>query len=202
MRRHGWAGDLPRDDQEAVARITAVARGLIDDSGELSLSEVARSLGVTRQTIYRYFPTTGALIVGTAISAAGNFLDRMTTHLRRFTDPAEAVVEGIAYTLERLPHEPYLSLALEPGKSSALAVGVTSEVAQSFGRSILQRFNVDWAREGFGDEALRELVELMLRVLQSLILDPGRPPRNGSELRAFLHRWIAPAVHVRAGLRV
>ena len=30
MRRHGWSGDIPADDQEAVARIIAAARSAID----------------------------------------------------------------------------------------------------------------------------------------------------------------------------
>ena len=104
------------------------------------------------------------------------------------------MVEGIAYTLEQLPHDRYLGLVMQPGKASAFAAGVTSDVAISFGRSILERLNVDWAGAGFSDQSLDELVEFMLRTLQSFILDPGGPDRHGGELRAFLHRWVAPAV--------
>ena len=39
-----------------------------------------------------------------------------------------------------------------------------------------------------------ELVEFMLRIFQSLVIDPGRPPHRGKELRAFLRRWVAPAI--------
>ena len=194
MRRHGWAGDVPRDEEEAVARITAAARQAIDRHGGVSLSDVARQLGVTRQTIYRYFPTTDALLASTAISAAGEFLDRLAAHLDPYTDPADAVVEGVAHTLEQLPHDRYLGLVLEPGRSSAFTAGVTSDVARAFGRSILHRFNVDWPGAGVDEQALDELVEFMLRILQSMILDPGHPPRRGTELRGFLRRWVAPAV--------
>ena len=194
MRRHGWAGDIPVDDDEAVSRIIGQARASIDAQGTVSVSEVATALGITRQTVYRYFPTLDALLNATAISAVGGFLDRLADDLHSITDPTAAVVEGIAYTLERLPHDRYLSLVVQPGRASAFTAGVTSDVAISFGRSILERFNLDWAAAGFDGDRLDELVEFMLRTLQSFILDPGGPSRHGAELRGFLHRWIAPAV--------
>jgi hypothetical protein len=34
----------------------------------------------------------------------------------------------------------------------------------------------------------------MLRILQSFMIDPGRPPRTGTALREHLRRWIAPVL--------
>jgi AcrR family transcriptional regulator len=198
MRRHGWSGDMPVDDEEAVRRIIAAARAAIDESGGVSVSAVAEALGVTRQTVYRYFPTQEALLGETAMSAVEDFLDRLAGKLGSITDPTNAVVEGIAYTFEELPHDRYLSLVMQPGKASAFAAGVTSDVAISFGRSILQRFDVDWPTAGFAGQKLDELVEFMLRILQSLILDPGRPPRTPDALRQYLREWIAPAVRAHS----
>ena len=198
MRRHGWSGDIPADDDEAVNRIIATARAAIDTRGTVSVSEVAQTLGVTRQTIYRYFPTLETLLAATAVAAVATFLDRLADQLGSITDPTEAVVEGLAYTFEQLPHDKYLSLVLQPGKASAFTAGVTSDLAIGFGRSILQRFDVDWGSAGFADSMLDELVEFMLRTLQSFILDPGRPARSGRDLRAFLNDWIAPAVRAHA----
>jgi hypothetical protein len=118
--------------------------------------------------------------------------------LGSLTDPSEAVVEGIAYTFEQLAHDRYLSLVFTPGKASAFTAGVTSDLAISFGRSILQRFEVDWDAAGFSGDKLDELIEYMLRTLQSLIVDPGRPPRSGPQLRDFLRDWVAPSVRAHA----
>ncbi len=197
MRRHGWSGDIPVDDEEAVRRIVSAARSSIDTRGSVSVSDVASELGVTRQTVYRYFPTLDALMAGTALSAVEGFLDRLADDLQSITDPTDAVIEGIAYTLEQLPNDRYLSLVMQPGRASAFAAGVTSETAISFGRSILERFQVDWPAAGFNGRQLDELVEFMLRTLQSFILDPGGPDRHGAELRAFLQRWVAPAVQMQ-----
>jgi AcrR family transcriptional regulator len=198
MRRHGWSGDIPADDDEAVARIIAATRSAIDERGTVTVSEVAQSLGVTRQTIYRYFPTHEALLGATALSSVDNFLNRLAAHLGSITDPTEAVVEGIAYTFEQMARDKYLSLVFQPGKASAFTAGVTSDIAISFGRSILQRFDIDWGATGLIDAKLDELVEVMLRMLQSLILDPGRPARRGSELRRFLRQWVGPSVAAQA----
>ena len=153
MRRHGWSGAMPASDEEAIQRIVEVARRVIDESGpEVRITDVARKLGVTRQTVYRYFPSTEALLAATALSEVGPFLDRLAAHLHPISDPAEAVVEGIAHTLERLPEEKYLRLLLTPGRAASYSASVTSDVARALGRSIIDRFNVDWDSVGITDD--------------------------------------------------
>ena len=199
MRTHGWGGDPPADDEEAVRRILEAARACIDREGPgAGVADVAKELGVTRQTVYRYFRTTEDLLSATALDAAAGFLDRVEAHLANGPSvPAAAVVEGIAFTLERLPEEPYLGLLLEPGRFSIFSQGITSANALALGRSIIDRFAVDWEAHGFDDRDLDELVEHMLRITLSLVIDQGSPPRTGSELRGYLDRWLAPAVERR-----
>lgn len=67
-----------------------------------------------------------------------------------------------------------------------------------FAISMLQRFDVDWAAAGFTDDELAEVAEYLLRVIQSFIIDPGRPPRSGRQLRQYLRRWVAPALRPEA----
>ena len=195
MRRHGWSGALPASDDEAIQRILAAARKAIAESGrDVRIADVARELGVTRQTVYRYFSTTDALLAATALAEVGPYLDSLAAHLRPIQDPAEAVVEGIAHTLERLPEEKYLGLLLAPERAASYFTSVTSDVALALGRSIIDRFNVDWDSVGITEDRRDSLVEYMLRILQSFIVDPGRPPRHGTDLRDYLRQWVAPAI--------
>ncbi len=200
MRRHGWAGDLPADDDEAVRRILAATRACIDAKGpDTGIADVARELGVSRQTVYRYFRTTEDLLTATAIDAAAAFLERLDGHLgRRLREPADAVVEAIAYTLEQLPSEPYLGLLLTPGRVSIYSQGFTSDTAIALGRAMIDRFPVAWTEHGFDSDGLDELVEQMLRMTQSFVVDAGHPARRGAELRAYLHTWLGSAVTARA----
>ena len=199
MRTHGWSGSAPASDDEAVERILAAASTAIDERGaDISIADVARTLGVTRQTVYRYFPSTDALLVATAVHAATDFLDRMAQHLVGITDPAEAVAEGIATALEWLPKDKHIGLLIVPGRATAHTESVTSDLAVQFANSMLRRFDVDWASVGFTDADLDELAEHLLRVIQSFVIDPGRPPRRGAELRDYLLRWVGSAIRPSA----
>ena len=199
MRTHGWSGSAPASDDEAVERILAAASKAIDERGaDISIADVARTLGVTRQTVYRYFPSTDALLVAAAVHAATDFLDRMAQHLVGITDPAEAVAEGIATALEWLPKDKHIGLLIVPGRATAHTESVTSDLAVQFANSMLRRFDVDWDRLGFTDADLDELAEHLLRVIQSFVIDPGRPPRSGHELRDYLWRWVGAAIRPSA----
>ena len=194
-RRHGWGGAPPRSDEEAVARIVDAAASLIEATGEeIGIADVARSLGVIRQTVYRYFPNADALMEAAAVASVGAFLDRIEAHVRGISDPAAAVVEGLAHVLETLPQTPHMSLLLSPLRPNRFSAAITSEQARAFGRSMLARFDVDWPANGYDDAALNDLTEFVLRTVQSFIVDPGDPPAAGAGLRRYLNRWVGAAV--------
>ncbi|OCB59623.1 TetR family transcriptional regulator [Mycobacterium vulneris] len=202
MRTHGWSGSAPATDDEAIARILAAAGKAIDERGaDFSIADVARTLGVTRQTVYRYFPSTDALLVAAAVHAAGDFLDRLAAHIKGMTDPVEAVTESIATSLAWLPQDKHIGLLVAPGRANAHTESVTSDVAVDFARAMLHKMDVDWTAAGYTDAELDELAEHVLRIIQSFVIDPGRPPRTGEALRNYLTRWVGSAVasgHVAA----
>lgn len=195
MRTHGWSGAAPASDDEAIARILAAASKTIDAKGaDFSIADVARALGVTRQTVYRYFPSTDALLVAAAVHTAGDFANQVEAHLRGITDPVDAVAEAIATVLEWLPKDKHLGLLIGPDRPNLHIESVTGDVALDFAHSMIRRFDVDWAGLGYTDADLDELAEHLLRIIQSFVTDPGRPPRTGEELRAYLRRWVGAAV--------
>ena len=195
MRTHGWSGSAPASEEEAIARILTAASKAIDERGaDISIADVARSLGVTRQTVYRYFLSTDALLVAAAVHSAADFLERLAEHLQGVTDPVDAVTEGIATALEWLPRDKHIGLLIEPGQANSHTESVTSDIAVQFAKSMLHRFDVDWTRLGYDDGDLDELAEHLLRIIQSFVIDPGRPPRTGERVRAYLRRWVGSAV--------
>ena len=98
MRTRGWAGATPSSDEEAAARILSAAKIAIERDGDVNIADIARAVGVTRQTVYRYFPSADALLVAAAFDSASDFLDQLAAHLSGLTDPAGAVVEGVGPT--------------------------------------------------------------------------------------------------------
>jgi AcrR family transcriptional regulator len=199
VRRHGWGGDPPRDEASARARILQTTRTRLAETGTTSTSEVADLLGVTRQTVYRYYPTTEDLLNAAAMDAVTelqqDLIKHVTEHLARSGgDAGDAVAEVVAYVYEHLRDDPALNRLLAPGRISTTIAGLTAPEAIALGGSLLSGFPIDWAAVGLDAGAQRELVEHLLRTLQSLVLDPGHPERSPLQLRAYLQRWVAPAV--------
>lgn len=194
-RRRGWDGQPPESDEEAAARIVAAAVELISATGsDVSIGQVAAKLGVIRQTVYRYFPTADSLMRAAAIASVDGFLDRLTETVRGISDPAEAMTEGVLFTLEEVARTPHLGIMMSEPYAAAYSGSITSDEAQVFGMSMLTRFDVDWDAHGYDDAARRELVEFTLRTMLSFFVAPNPPSRSRDDLRAFVKRWLGAAI--------
>lgn len=195
MRSRGWAGATPATDDEAIARIlSAVDEEVAEHGAAIRLADVARRLGVTRQTVYRYFPNADALLIASSMRAVNGFIDQVAEHARGLNDPVAAVVESISFGVENLSGDPQLENLLTRRDEGEAVISLTSDTAISFCLSVLHRLEVDWKLHGFDDAALHNLAEMTLRTVQSLLTDPGQPPREGLALRRFVAQWLGPAI--------
>jgi AcrR family transcriptional regulator len=198
MGRKGWAGSPPTDDAEARKRIIDTASRLVDRRGaaQTTVSDIADALGITRRTVYRYFAGTEELFTAVADVALGSFvaqIDRLVADM----DVAGQLVEIVAHIVERLPHEPQLVLLLANDRSNMFSRAMLTPDVIARCRAILHHARIDWDQLGFDDRTIDELVEFLLRIIQSMVIAPPDPPRSGAELRAYLHRWIGPALAAR-----
>jgi AcrR family transcriptional regulator len=194
-RRRGWNGSPPADDDEAARRIVEAAVGLLAQTGTaISISDVAASLGVIRQTVYRYYPTADALMRAAAIASVDDFLDRLAEAVRGIEDPAEAMTEGVLYVLDEVARTPHLGILLSEPYATTHSGAIASDEARAIGMRMINRFDVDWARHGYDDAALADLVEFTLRTMLSFFVAPNPPSRSRDDLRRFVHRWLGGAV--------
>jgi AcrR family transcriptional regulator len=195
MRSRGWAGVTPTSDEEAISRIlTAVDEEVAEHGSAIRLADVARRLGVTRQTVYRYFPNADALLIASSMRAVNGFIDQVANHVCGVKDPVTAIVESVSFGIENLVGDPQLENLLSRRDGGQAATSLASDTAIAFCLSVFRRFDVDWQLHGFDATALRELAEMTLRTVQSLLTDPGHEPREGRELRRFLTRWLGLAI--------
>ncbi len=195
MRSRGWAGSTPSSDEEAIARIlTAVDEQVAEHGSEIRLADVARRLGVTRQTVYRYFPNAEALLIASSMRAVNGFIDQVAERVGGIGDPVTAVVESVSFGVENLSGDPQLENLLTGRGDGEALVSLTSDTAIAFCLSVFHRLDVDWTLHGYDATALEELAEMTLRTVQSLLTDPGRVPRSGRALRRFVSRWLGPAI--------
>ena len=195
MGRKGWAGRPPADDDEARKRIIDVTLRLVDRRGaaQTTVADIAEALGITRRTIYRYFAGTEELFTAVAAVSLQSFMTQIE-NITADMDVAAQLVEVTAYIIERLPHEPQLTLLLANDRSNSFSRTMLTPNAIARCREILQHTHIKWPELGYDDGTIDELVEFLLRTIQSMVIAPPDPPRSSTELRAYLHRWIGPAL--------
>ena len=196
MGHHGWQGDPPPTEALARERIVAAARRCLERTGvaKTTLSDVAAEVGVTRQTVYRYFAGLGELLNAVAETGAADFVARMQAHVAATRHPLDAVVEAIVYCLEELPREPRIGVLLETDDGDLFGRGITSPEGSALAAEFLRGLDVDWSSAGVSDDDLDGLAELMLRLIGSLMQHPAATPRSPDDLRDFLVRWLGPAL--------
>ncbi|ODR07031.1 TetR family transcriptional regulator [Mycobacterium sherrisii] len=196
MGRKGWGGSPPTDDDEARKRIVDAAIGSIERRGaqQTSLSVIATDLGVTRPTIYRYFASLEELITAASDVALGGWTTRIADLTAGVDDPVDLLVEAVAFLVERLPEEPLLMMLLETDRSRSMSRQMVLGESVRRSRLLLQSTEIDWAGLGYRGSDFDDLVEYLLRLIQSLVLVPPDPPRSATELRSLLRHWIGPVV--------
>ncbi len=196
MGHHGWQGNPPRTEDEARRRIVGAAATCVEKFGpaKTTLSDVANELGVTRQTVYRYYTNLAELLGAVAQAGLEDFVDRMQRHLSTFSTPSEAAIESVVFAVRAIPQEPHIGALFQAGEIDVFSRDVTSSMAVAVGAGILRRIPVDWSEIGVEDDELEGLAEILMRLFVSFLQHPADPPRSDDELRALVRRWLGPAL--------
>jgi AcrR family transcriptional regulator len=197
MGHHGWQGNPPGTESEARRRIVEAATACIDRNGltRTSLSDVAAEAGVTRQTVYRYFPRLADILSAVAIDRVEEFAARMERHLTTFSTPAEVAVESVVFGVREVPRDPHLGLLLHAGEGDHFTGAVTSPDSFGLGARILRSVPVDWASAGVCTEAdFAGLAEVLMRLFLSFLRFPSTPALTDDQLRTLVDRWVGPAL--------
>lgn len=197
MGYHGWQGNPPRTEADARQRIVAAAATCVERFGpaKTTLSDVANELGVTRQTVYRYYANLGELLSAVAQAGVADFVERMERHLAACPTARDAAIESVVFAVQAIPQERHIGALFQAGETDVFSRGVTSTMAVDLGAGILRRIGVDWSEIGVRDDELEGLAEILMRLFVSFLQYPAEPPRTEDELRDLVRRWLGPALH-------
>lgn len=196
MGHHGWQGNPPKTEEQARRRIVDAAIACIDRNGlaKTSFSDVAAEAGITRQTVYRYFPSLADVLSAVGRAGADEFAERMQRHLAKFDNASDAAAESVVFAVRTIPDEPYMGLLLQAGENEFFTAGSTSPMAFALGARILGNLPIDWPAAGVATaEDLEGLAEVLMRLFISFLQFPSADLTD-DRMRGLVRRWLGPAL--------
>jgi AcrR family transcriptional regulator len=167
------------------------ARRLLEDRpwAQITMAEVARAAGVSRQTLYAQFGSRDDFAQQFVIREGARFLEQVETAIRaHLDDPARAVCAGLEAFLSSAAEDPLVRLLLTDDGTGGMLPLVTTR-----SRPVL-----DWAsarlctaiREGFpvvGAKEAGALADVFVRLALSYVtMPPAGSPRETAEIAACL----------------
>ncbi|MBW3662965.1 MAG: TetR/AcrR family transcriptional regulator [Actinobacteria bacterium] len=163
----------PTRERILAATVTALARfGL----GKLSLEDVAREAGVSRQTVYRYFGNKDALLRAAVAHEESRFLDDVLAAVDGITDLRPALERAIATTLQLAREHPVLDrlLATEPEAILPYLVAGEGPIV-SAALPALERVLRDRLTH-LSDPEVHRFADAYARLLTSYVIEPPDAP--------------------------
>src|SRR2546423_14984287 len=95
------AFDTDGPDDKTAARIMGAALTQAEDFGlrRFTVDDVARRVGLSRVTIYRYFPKKDQLLNALVLREMKRFLTKVDAVVEAQATPEEKLIEGLSFSL-------------------------------------------------------------------------------------------------------
>ena len=173
---------------DAAARLIATS-----DAAGLSLREVAQEAGVSRTSVYDYFPSLGELLAALALDAFPAWTSRLQGAVSRARTPSTKVAAYVRETLALIASgEHRLAMALGELEVSAETRARLADLHGALVEPLREALNAAGHQGGAGDpEVLVPLVYGTLNAAMQLV-DSGVDPRHVTRTTtAFLSRALA-----------
>lgn len=193
-----WGAAAPPNRDSARDRLLDAAERCLEDCGLVgtTMDDIGRTAGVSRATVYRYFPNREAVMSDVIIRAADRYLDRINPRISDHADLGSALVDFVEHTVEAARREQIIGLLFGSDQELAgvgLAEGTSTslfELVTEFLRPIFRRH---WSSVEPG-VSVDDAAEWILRTILSLLTVRGPRDRSRDGLRAFLTRFLLPAI--------
>jgi AcrR family transcriptional regulator len=193
--RNGFAimpGTWLREEQADLAAqkiLDGAARAFIDlGVSRAGMGDIARYVGCSRGTLYRYFKTRHELHLAFVNDRAMRMVAELQVELQDIEDPSLRLREIILRAVRKVRGDPGMAAWFEPGESGMTArMSRGSDVIDSMADAFVS--NLKGARQGAPSSGLR--ANWMVRVIISLLT---MPEDSEQEERSLVERFVVPAV--------
>lgn len=194
------SGPAPGD--ETSERILAAAIQQTEDFGvrRFTIDDVARRVGVSRVTIYRYFPKKDRLIEAVILHELRRFLRDIDEAVAPYETLEERLVEGFVFALTYLRDHRLLNRMLRTEPEFILPyLTVRAAPILAAGREFIAGFARREAQEGglpLSESEIEGLSEMLARAVLSFVVTPDSVLglRTGPEIRRFAEHYLAPTL--------
>jgi AcrR family transcriptional regulator len=163
--------------------------------GRTTATDIARSVGISRATLYRRFGSHEAIFLAVLARESEDMATSAQVHLSGMDDPAERVLEGMMFAIAEIRSRP-VHAAIFGGESAAWAANqaIREEALRRIGEAGVRPLLASPLSGGTIDEArMADLVDWILRVLISYAAVPGDGGRSPDDIRRQLTDWFLPA---------
>ncbi len=171
------------------------ARGLLGDRSwaQITMSEVARAAGVSRQTLYKEFGSRDEFAQQFVIREGARFLDAVEgAILESVEDPGAAVSAGLEVFLTAAAEDPLVRLLLSDDGTGGMLPLITTQsqpVLEWASARLCEAMRSGWPMVSDDDAQL--LADTLVRLALSYIAMPRRSPHETAVAAATL---LAPAI--------
>ncbi|MGO8768013.1 TetR/AcrR family transcriptional regulator [Mycobacterium sp.] len=198
-RTRRWGDDRAiLDDEEARRRILDAAARCIVRRGntQFRVGELADEAGVSRSTVYRYFPGRGDVLLGLILMRVDNALGELVRSLPAPDDPVRSVPEMVLARVESVDGNA-LNEALFAAESTAVATALEMgsepivEVLLRHYEPLLNRWKL--AGRLHDDLDPRSIVQ-WLHTTTLFLLAPSWRYRPAADKRQFVEQFVVRAL--------
>ena len=175
----------------------AAAQLIVRDGFDaVSMTAVAEQAGITRQTVYRYFPNARELVRAALMRGGRDLLEGQILVFQAEGDPPDRLVESVMAALRTIQRDPLLRTAW-----------ASRDYPQAMIRSIFDPAFIERGVEGlapiarqlgWNERDTREAFELIARTVVSFLTVPPPGEMSEGEMRDALRRRLLPALGVAA----
>ncbi len=165
---------------DTTARILDAAFGCVANLGlaRMTMDDVARRAGLSRQTIYRYFASRDLLIMALVLREEEKFLDGIRAAFAEDDDLESAMYDGILFCLRFAREHPLLDRLLATAPETLLPY-LTTRAAPMIvrARGVVTSLVASkaWVRAGLLETAADAVVRA---VISYALTPPERPPEE------------------------
>lgn len=196
MNRHDILSHNPNLTKSQV-KILNGAKQCIQRWGidKTSINDLAKQAGVTRQTVYAYYPDKDAVVQAALLYSVYELARKLLYVIDQQPDTYHRLLEVLVVVVEQLPNEPYFTLMNETFMMEVLEKALSNQEGMHIAQVCLEEVLAD---KRLPDQEMIEVVEVLIRCVLSIILFRGNTPLRGNALKDYLARYVLSSSGIQA----